>query len=353
MSDMMPKEPLEAGEVYAIDWKELQARLTQEGNKKLQPLVDFLNPEKLPITTTQQRADVENSVEFLRGYLLDTKDNEFRNAAFDAVNRDLLMCRDRIRDRMRIDPQESAETQRDIMTKDQQGAACHNAFVLFNNTLSTYVARRSLNAKDGVAAPGHVKELAESGAFGPIAFSRDGNMHLYSRGLSSAFFHADPNAQYLRQYIFVSVKTAIAHALMLEKRQPPVIPDSAFFKNAPHSEALAKGILDRTEDPKAPRPEEEVENRLLSERINAVLAALSEEERPLVALRYGLLDGYTYTLDETAQALDTTTDAVKAAEKHAIEILRRLRETNTPSPQTGDASEPVAGAPVRKSRRDI
>ena len=61
---------------------------------------------------------------------------------------------------------------------------------------------------------------------------------------------------------------------------------------------------------------------MLREKINAVLQTLTEREREIVNLRYGLADGYTYTVEEVGQLLTITHEAVQEIESQAIAKLK-------------------------------
>jgi len=52
---------------------------------------------------------------------------------------------------------------------------------------------------------------------------------------------------------------------------------------------------------------------------------LTEREWEVIKLRYGLLDGRNYTLDEIGQMLKISGEAVRRIEQRALEKLRRPR----------------------------
>jgi RNA polymerase sigma factor (sigma-70 family) len=70
---------------------------------------------------------------------------------------------------------------------------------------------------------------------------------------------------------------------------------------------------------------------MLTEKINAVLQSLTEREREIVKLRYGLADGYTYTVEEVSQILMITHEAVREIERRAV---AKLQAQNQPPPKT-------------------
>jgi RNA polymerase primary sigma factor len=75
-----------------------------------------------------------------------------------------------------------------------------------------------------------------------------------------------------------------------------------------------------------PTPEDEVEVSLRSQALIRGLAALSERERKVLALRYGLTDAEPKTLEEIGRSLGLTRERVRQIEVHALRRLSKLRE---------------------------
>ncbi|MDQ2983611.1 MAG: sigma-70 family RNA polymerase sigma factor [Actinomycetota bacterium] len=75
-----------------------------------------------------------------------------------------------------------------------------------------------------------------------------------------------------------------------------------------------------------PLPEERVEDSLRSEALALALAALSERERHVIVLRYGLTDAEPKTLEEIGRRLGLTRERVRQIETEALKRLARLRE---------------------------
>jgi RNA polymerase primary sigma factor len=75
-----------------------------------------------------------------------------------------------------------------------------------------------------------------------------------------------------------------------------------------------------------PSPEDEVEVSLRSQALIRGLAALSERERKVLALRYGLCDAEPKTLEEIGRQLGLTRERVRQIEVHALRRLSKLRE---------------------------
>jgi len=75
-----------------------------------------------------------------------------------------------------------------------------------------------------------------------------------------------------------------------------------------------------------PLPEEEVETSLRSQALRAALEALSERERQVVILRYGLTDAEPKTLEEIGRRLGLTRERVRQIEMDSLKRLASLRE---------------------------
>ena len=75
-----------------------------------------------------------------------------------------------------------------------------------------------------------------------------------------------------------------------------------------------------------PSPEDEVEITLRSQTLARGLAALSDRERKVIALRYGLCDSEPKTLEEIGRTLGLTRERVRQIEVHALRRLSKLRE---------------------------
>ncbi len=75
-----------------------------------------------------------------------------------------------------------------------------------------------------------------------------------------------------------------------------------------------------------PLPEEEVEVSLRSQALKAALEALSDRERQVVVLRYGLADAEPKTLEEIGRRLGLTRERVRQIEIDSLKRLASLRE---------------------------
>src|SRR5437667_437784 len=75
-----------------------------------------------------------------------------------------------------------------------------------------------------------------------------------------------------------------------------------------------------------PLPDEQVELSLRSQALQQALRALSEREREVLALRYGLDDQEPKTLEEIGRRLGLTRERVRQIEVEALRRLASLRE---------------------------
>jgi RNA polymerase primary sigma factor len=80
-------------------------------------------------------------------------------------------------------------------------------------------------------------------------------------------------------------------------------------------------IQDHREDD----PLYEVNRQSLKKRISALLEQLNYREREILRLRYGLADGYSYTLEEVGQIFSVTRERVRQIESKAV---RKLQQPN-------------------------
>ncbi len=86
---------------------------------------------------------------------------------------------------------------------------------------------------------------------------------------------------------------------------------------------------DFIEDTRAENPSETTSYSLLKERLNDVLSTLSERERKILELRFGLADGYERTLEEVGKQYKVTRERIRQIEAKALRRLRhptRLRQ---------------------------
>jgi RNA polymerase primary sigma factor len=81
-------------------------------------------------------------------------------------------------------------------------------------------------------------------------------------------------------------------------------------------------IGDFIEDTASENPLETTSQALLKERLRHVLATLSERERRIVELRFGLVDGYRHTLEELGKQYGLTRERIRQIEAKALRKMR-------------------------------
>jgi RNA polymerase primary sigma factor len=79
---------------------------------------------------------------------------------------------------------------------------------------------------------------------------------------------------------------------------------------------------DFIEDDAVDSPVASATQEMLKERIDMVLKTLSYREREIIKLRYGIGDGYTYTLEEVGRIFKVTRERVRQVEAKAIRKLQ-------------------------------
>ncbi len=79
---------------------------------------------------------------------------------------------------------------------------------------------------------------------------------------------------------------------------------------------------DFIEDESAESPVQSATHEMLKERIDEILKTLTYREREIIKLRYGLGDGYTYTLEEVGRIFKVTRERVRQVEAKAIRKLQ-------------------------------
>jgi RNA polymerase primary sigma factor len=79
---------------------------------------------------------------------------------------------------------------------------------------------------------------------------------------------------------------------------------------------------DFIEDVESPEPVEMVTSGMLRDQLNDILSGLPPREVRILQMRYGLVDGETYTLEEVGRKLGVTRERVRQIEAQALSRLR-------------------------------
>lgn len=81
-------------------------------------------------------------------------------------------------------------------------------------------------------------------------------------------------------------------------------------------------LVEFIEDRNAVAPEEAASAILLKEQVDDILQGLTDREREVIYLRFGLKDGKQRTLEEVGQYFDVTRERIRQIERKALEKLR-------------------------------
>ncbi|HEY1350632.1 MAG TPA: sigma-70 family RNA polymerase sigma factor [Ktedonobacteraceae bacterium] len=98
--------------------------------------------------------------------------------------------------------------------------------------------------------------------------------------------------------------------------------EKVFSLDAPLSEEEENTLGDIIEDMRERGPVEVADQHLLREEIRKVLGQLTQRERQVIELRFGLLDDHDHTLEEVGKKLKVTRERVRQIEERAIRKLR-------------------------------
>ena len=98
---------------------------------------------------------------------------------------------------------------------------------------------------------------------------------------------------------------------------------------APVGDAEDSSMGDFIEDKSVEAPSDAVSSNMLREVLNGILQNLTERERKVLELRFGLVDGYVRTLEEVGKQFSLTRERIRQIEAKALRKIRhpaRLRK---------------------------
>ncbi len=107
-----------------------------------------------------------------------------------------------------------------------------------------------------------------------------------------------------------------------EARRVLKISKHPFSLDRPIGESEDSYFGDFIEDDSVESPVQSATQEMLKERIDQVLKTLTYREREIIKLRYGIGDGYTYTLEEVGRIFKVTRERVRQVEAKAIRKLQ-------------------------------
>jgi RNA polymerase primary sigma factor len=113
-----------------------------------------------------------------------------------------------------------------------------------------------------------------------------------------------------------------AHMSLEETRRVLNISKHPISLDRPIGESEDSYFGDFIEDENIDSPVLSATQEMLKERIDLVLKTLSYREREIIKLRYGIGDGYTYTLEEVGRIFKVTRERVRQVEAKAIRKLQ-------------------------------
>ena len=102
--------------------------------------------------------------------------------------------------------------------------------------------------------------------------------------------------------------------------------------DAPIGEDGDGQVKDMIEDQNLTSPEDELETFFNKERAMGLLDLLTERERKILDMRFGLTDGNTHTLAEIAEKMGVSRERIRQVEAATLKKIRRLikkREKST------------------------
>jgi len=92
--------------------------------------------------------------------------------------------------------------------------------------------------------------------------------------------------------------------------------------DGPVGDEESSSLGDFLEDEDAPSPMDAAARQMLREQVQTALTSLSEREREVLELRFGLKDGKDHTLEEVSRHFDVTRERIRQIEAKALRKLR-------------------------------
>jgi len=114
----------------------------------------------------------------------------------------------------------------------------------------------------------------------------------------------------------------VANMPVTEARRVMKISRHPISLDRPVGESEDSYFGDFIEDESAENPTDAATSEMLKTRIEQVLKTLTYREREIIKLRYGIGDGYTYTLEEVGRIFKVTRERVRQVEAKAIRKLQ-------------------------------
>lgn len=126
-------------------------------------------------------------------------------------------------------------------------------------------------------------------------------------------FGREPTAEELADEM--NIPEERVHAVLKMAQQPISL-------ESPVGDTGDANFGDFIKDEKAKDPSDETSQRLLKEQMEKVLNSLTEREKKILRLRFGLQDGYARTLEEVGKQFKVTRERIRQIEAKALRKLR-------------------------------
>lgn len=153
----------------------------------------------------------------------------------------------------------------------------------------------------------------------PIHVVKELNVYLRAaRELAQKLDH-EPTSEEIAQLLDRTFEE-VEHVLGLNERITSV--------DAPASSEADKPLLETLPDTHDNDPEHILEDENLREHLEAWLQELTENQREVLARRYGLLGYERMTLEEVGQVIDLTRERVRQIQVEGLKALRKIMEKN-------------------------
>jgi RNA polymerase primary sigma factor len=124
--------------------------------------------------------------------------------------------------------------------------------------------------------------------------------------------------------------------------------------DTPVGESEDSSFGDFLEDDNEDSPADSATQQMLKDKIEHVLKSLTYREREIIRLRYGLGDGYSYTLEETGRIFKVTRERIRQIESKALKKLQHhtrsahlkgfVQDFSSEEAEAGQESEELVGA---------
>ncbi|MDX2225561.1 MAG: RNA polymerase sigma factor RpoD [Verrucomicrobiae bacterium] len=126
-------------------------------------------------------------------------------------------------------------------------------------------------------------------------------------------FGREPTPEEISEEIMMPVERVRA---VLKMAQQPISLQS------PIGDSDDTSFGDFIEDKSAENPAEMASHRLLKDKLGDVLTSLTERERKVLELRFGLVDGFSRTLEEVGKLFNVTRERIRQIEAKALRKMR-------------------------------